>query len=82
MIIFTCNNPKCDNSIEKYYTKVSGVPPFLDCGACGSGKLEQQLGAPQSHKTQTLDNGLQARPVELRDVIMEKEQDRRRNDET
>lgn len=74
MIIFKCNNPDCKNKITKIFKKDHKVPPFLDCGECGTGKLERQLGAPSSHKTQIIDNGLQAKKVELRDVVVDNTQ--------
>lgn len=76
MIEFVCNNPDCDNSIEKYYQKVNQIPPFLDCGQCGTGKLERGLGAPTSESTQIIDNGLQARRVEVRSNVVERERDK------
>ena len=78
MIMFRCNNPDCDNNITKMFNgnSLKNVPAFLDCGQCGTGILERQLGAPSSHKTQIIDNGLQARSTEVMDVIVEKETDR------
>lgn len=81
MIKFTCNNPECDNSIDKVFQVVKSIPPFLDCGACGTGKLERQLGAPGSHKTQIVDNGIQSRQVEITDEVVEKETKRLYNGE-
>lgn len=76
IMLYVCNNPECDNEISKYYNSIKKIAPFLDCGQCGTGKLEKQLGAPNSHKTQIIDNGLQAKKVELMDSVVEKEQDR------
>lgn len=71
-----CNNPECDNDIDKVYQDVKTIPPFLDCGACGTGKLERQLGAPGTHKTQIIDNGLQTKRVEVMDEVVQKETQR------
>ena len=76
MIIFKCNNPECDNQITKMFTKIADIAPFLDCGACGTGKLERQLGAPSSKSTQIIDNGSQARRIEVMNDVVQKEQDR------
>ena len=73
MINFRCNNPDCDNEILKVFTKVGNIPPFLDCGQCGTGKLERQLGAPSSKSTQMIDNGSQARKTEIMNDVVEKE---------
>ena len=76
MIKFACNNPECENHITKIYSKVKEIPPFLDCGACGTGKLERQLGAPSSKSTQFIDNGIQSRRVEVNNDVVEKERQR------
>ena len=81
MITFKCNNPDCDNQITKVFNKLKDIPPFLDCGACGTGKLERQLGAPTSKSTQVIDNGVQARKVEVMNEVVEKERDRLYNEE-
>jgi hypothetical protein len=76
MIKFECNNPDCDNNITKVFTEIKKIPPFLDCGQCGTGKLERQLGAPSSKSTQVIDNGIQARKVEVMNEVVEKERQR------
>lgn len=81
MITFKCNNPDCDNQITKFFSKMKDVSPFLDCGECGTGKLERQLGAPTSKSTQIIDNGVQARKVEVMNEVVEKERDRLYNEE-
>lgn len=74
IIKFECNNPDCDNGIDKFFKSATDIPPFLDCGACGTGKLERTLGAPSSKSTQVVDNGSQARRVEVMSVVVEQEQ--------
>jgi hypothetical protein len=74
LIKFKCNN--CENSITKFFNSVVDVPPFLDCGQCGVGKLERQLGAPTSKSTQIIDNGIQARQVEVSNEVVEKERNK------
>lgn len=81
MIKFVCNNPDCDNNISKYYKKAKDINPFLDCGACGTGKLERTLGAPSTKSTQFLDNGNQARKVEVMNAVVEREQQRMKDKE-
>ncbi len=76
MIQFQCNNPDCDNGITKLFTNIKQIPPFLDCGQCGTGKLERQLGAPNTKSTQIIDNGIQARRVEIDNDVVEKERNR------
>jgi len=76
MIRFVCNNPDCDNEITKYYKTAKDINPFLDCGACGTGKLERTLGAPTSKSTQFIDNGSQAKRVEVMKEVVEKESEK------
>ncbi len=75
LILFECNNPDCDNNIKKYFKNKQLIPPFLDCGECGTGKLEKRLCPPTSNSTQIVDNGIQARRVEVMDAVLEKEKD-------
>lgn len=65
LIKFCCNNPECDNSRDHFYAKRKDIPPFLDC-FCG-GKLERTLGAPSSMSKVSVDNGVQAKTVEIVD---------------
>jgi len=81
MIKFQCNNPECDNHINKLYNSSNEVPPFLDCGACGTGKLERTIAAPSSKSTQFVDNGHQARRVEVMQEVIEKETEKLHKDE-
>ena len=76
LIRFCCNNPDCDNEITKMYSKIKDISPFLDCGQCGTGKLERTIAAPTTKSTQIIDNGLQIRETEVMNVVVEKEQDR------
>lgn len=72
LIKYVCNG--CNNYITKYFKNASEIAPFLSCGACGTGKLERQLGAPSTSSTQVIDNGIQSRQVEVRNSIIEREE--------
>ena len=76
IINFLCNNPDCGNSIIKFFKKAQDIPPFLDCGQCGTGKLERQLCAPSTKSTQIVDNGIQPKRVELMNAVIEKEKEK------
>lgn len=76
LIKFICNNGDCKNSITKFFRDFKEIPPFLDCGECGTGKLERILGAPSSKSTQIIDNGNQAKQVEVMNEVVLKEQER------
>lgn len=76
IIVFKCNNPECNNSIKKMFKKSKDIPPFLDCGECGTGKLERQLSSPFAKSTEIIDNGKQQRQVEVDKEIVEKQRER------
>lgn len=80
LVRFVCNNLDCDNEISKYFKDFKDISPFLDCGACGTGKLERVFGAPSTKSTQFLDNGAQARKVEVMNAVVEKEQEKLKED--
>jgi hypothetical protein len=76
LIKFQCNNSDCKNHITKLFNNFKDIPPYLDCGECGFGKLERQLSAPGSHSTQVVDNGNQSKAVEVMNEVVLKEQDK------
>jgi hypothetical protein len=76
LIKFVCNNPDCQNEISKFFKSHKDIPPFLDCGACGVGKMERQFDAPSTKSVVMVDNGVQGRAVEVMDAVIEKEQNK------
>lgn len=72
LIKFSCNN--CNNSISKFYKEFKDVPPFLDCGACGIGKLERLLSIPSSMSEEVFDNGIMERKVVLKKAVVDKQE--------
>lgn len=76
IIYYKCNG--CDNSIKKHFRKSKDIVEAIDCGECG-GELERQLSAPTSKMTQVIDNGIQARKVEVMNEVVEKETQRMLN---
>lgn len=75
IIYYECE--KCNNSIKKHFRKSKDIVETIDC-ECG-GKLERQLSAPTSKMTQVIDNGVQARKVEIMNEVVEKETQRMLN---
>jgi len=73
LIMFSCNNPECKNSISKFFKSHKDIPPFLDCGECGTGKLEREYSSPSSKSTVFVDNGMQAKTVEVLSEVVERE---------
>lgn len=76
LVRFECNNSDCTNSITKLFKNFKEIPCFLNCGECGTGKLERILGAPSNHSTQIVDNGNQAKAVTVMNEVVLKEQER------
>lgn len=81
LIKFLCNNPDCGNHITKFYKTAKEISPFLDCGACGTGKLERTFAAPSSKSTQFVDNGIQSRRVEVIQEVVEQEKEKLNKEE-
>lgn len=76
LIDYQCNNPDCPNKTTKWYKTAKDIVGIIPCGECGTGFLERQLGAPATKTTQIVDNGLQARAVEVNSEVVLKEQER------
>lgn len=72
LVNFLC--PQCGNSITKLFKKHKDIPSDINC-ICGS-KLERQLSGPTSKSTQIIDNGVQARQVEVMNEVVEQERER------
>jgi hypothetical protein len=73
LIKFSCNNPRCKNEISKFFKTYKDIPSFLDCGSCGTGKLEREFSAPSSKSVFVVDNGFQAKSVEVTTEILDQE---------
>jgi len=69
LIKFKC--PKCTNSIVKLFKKAVDIPDYLNCGECGSKKMERTLSTPSTKTTQVIDNGVQAKRVEVMSEVVE-----------
>jgi len=80
LIKFICNNSDCNNEISKFFKTISQVPPFLDCGACGCGKMERHLSSPSSKSTFVIDNGHQAKEIEVLSEVIDREFERTKTD--
>lgn len=70
LINFECDNCECKTLVTKYFNKVSDVPSALVCPKCGC-RMDRTLGAPSQASKFTIDNGLQAKAVEVIDKIWE-----------
>ena len=72
LIHYLCE--KCKTTEKKYYRKAKDILSEIKC-ECGD-SLERQLGAPASNCTQIIDNGLQARKVEVPRHIVDQEREK------
>ena len=69
----------CKNHKKKLYRTSKDILDELPCEKCEKGILERQLSSPSSKCTQIIDNGVQAKQVEVMDVVIEKETERMKN---
>lgn len=72
IIHYLCES--CKETNKKYYRKAKDILSEFEC-KCGK-KMERQLGAPSSNCTQIIDNGLQARQVEVSSQVVEQEKEK------
>jgi hypothetical protein len=76
LIAYVC---ECKNSKTKYYRQVKDIPAFIICDQC-SKEMRKSLSAPSSSSKIVVDNGLQARAVEIIPDIVEINQERSKKD--
>jgi len=67
LIAYLC---ECKNSSKKYYRQVKDVPAFIICDKCEK-QMKKCLSSPSSSSKIVVDNGLQARAVEIIPDIVE-----------
>ena len=72
LVKYNCED--CGATVSKYFKKAKDVPDEIEC-ECGE-DMERMLGAPATKSTQFVDNGLQARRVELSSEIIQQEKDK------
>jgi hypothetical protein len=61
LISYIC---ECKNSTSKYYRQAKESPACLLCGVCGK-DMKKSLSAPSTSSKISVDNGVQARAVEI-----------------
>lgn len=76
LIAFLC---ECKISKTKYYRQVKDVPAFVVCESCGK-EAKKSLSAPSSSSKIVIDNGVQARQVEIIPNIIEINEERSKKD--
>ncbi len=76
IINYTC---ECKNSSKHFYRQAKDAPADLPCGNCGQ-RLKKALSIPSSSSKIVVDNGVQARAVEVIPNIVELNQERSAKD--
>jgi len=65
--------------VDAYLLKVGSIPSEQGCKKCGS-KSKRLLSAPASSSTISVDNGVQARAVEIPPNLIELNEERRQKE--
>ena len=68
LIAYAC---ECGNIAKKMTRQAKDAPAFFICTKCNIGKMKKQLSSPSSSSKITIDNGVQARSVEIMPDIIE-----------
>lgn len=71
ILVFTCG----DHQTKKFYRSAKDAPSSLTCDHCGK-TSKKTLSAPSSGSKITVDNGVQARAVEIVPNIVELNEER------
>lgn len=61
---------ECNYSVSKFYRQAKDAPAFFICDKCGK-KQKKQLSAPNSVSKMIIDNGVQAKSLEVISNILE-----------
>lgn len=70
---------ECNHSVSKFFRQVKDSPAFFLCTKCGK-NAKKVLKAPNSTSVQVVDNGVQARAVEVNLEVVESIKDRANKD--
>lgn len=68
LIAYKCD---CGHIISKFERQAKNAPAFLTCPFCKTETLKKQLSSPSSGSKIVVDNGVQARAVEIVPDIIE-----------
>lgn len=75
-IVYEC---QCGNVRKKMFTKVEDITNKLECDKC-QGDMQRKLSSPCQKSTMIVDNGVQAKAVELNRNIVDIIEDREKAD--
>lgn len=68
LIVYAC---KCGNIEKKFMRQAKDALASFPCSKCNQDQLKKQLSSPSSSSKITVDNGVQARAVEITPDIIE-----------
>jgi len=69
----------CNHSVKKFHRQVTDIPACVVCEKCGK-QAKKMLSAPSSASKITVDNGVQARAVEINLEVIESNKERSTKD--
>ena len=72
LITYAC---ECAHSEKKFFRRSADAPPVIPCKMCNR-VMKKSLSSPSSSSKITVDNGVQARAVEITPNIIEINQER------
>lgn len=67
LIAYSCD---CGHSNKKFFRQVKEAPAVLLCEYCNKENMKKRLSAPNSTSKISIDNGVQARAVEVNPDII------------
>ena len=79
LIHYSCEQRECGRNYSKFYRKPKEAPTTIKCEVCGE-ECKKKLKAPASTSTLVVDNGVQARAVEVNLEVIEDIKDRSTKD--
>lgn len=68
LIAYKCD---CGHSVKKFMRQAKDAPASFVCPVCAVSEMKKQLSSPSSSSKITVDNGHQARAVEISPDIIE-----------
>jgi DNA-directed RNA polymerase subunit RPC12/RpoP len=76
-IAYKCS--KCSNSKNRFFSNVKKIEDKIECNLC-LGEMVRTLSSPSQRSTMVIDNGVQAKAVEIDTQIVEIIEDRSERD--
>jgi hypothetical protein len=71
---------ECKKTVSKFFRQAKDAPAFFTCPDCKKDTLKKQLSSPSSLSKIVVDNGVQARAVEIIPNIVELNEERSNKD--